>query len=53
MAKLTMELAKQLVSEHEKAQHLIEHATAVSAAICIAPGKVSLELWEQFTWSLG
>ena len=33
MAKLTMELAKQLVSEHEKAPHLIEHATAVSAAM--------------------
>ena len=33
MAMLTMELAKQLVSEHEKAEHLLEHALAVSAAM--------------------
>ena len=28
-----MELAKELVSQHEKAPHLIEHALAVSAAM--------------------
>ena len=33
MANLTLELAKQLVSEHVKAPHLIEHALAVSAAM--------------------
>ena len=33
MSKLTMELAKELVSQHEKAPHLIEHALAVSAAM--------------------
>ena len=33
MANLTMELAKQLVSEHVTEPHLIEHALAVSAAM--------------------
>lgn len=33
MAILTIELAKQLVNEHEKAEHLLEHALAVSAAM--------------------
>ena len=33
MANLTMELAKQLVSEHVSEPHLIEHALAVSAAM--------------------
>ena len=33
MAKLTMELAKELVSAHTKQPHLLEHALAVSAAM--------------------
>ena len=33
MANLTMELAKELVSQHVKQPHLIEHALAVSAAM--------------------
>ncbi len=33
MSKITMDLAKQLVSEHTKQPHLLEHALAVSVAM--------------------